>query len=64
MIEAFKNLFAQVRGAIGLEEILFLLGMAFLYCGLAVQFSHAAAQIISGAVLVVLSFWMAAKGNS
>jgi hypothetical protein len=59
-----KKIYLKLREYFGLEEILFLSGMVLLYCGAAVQFSHSVAQMVCGAVLVVLSVMLTFKGSA
>lgn len=59
-----KKLLEQLRAMIGLEEVLFLSGMALLYAGTAAQFGHAAAQMVCGAVLIAVSLLITVKGSA
>ena len=59
-----KKLLEQLRAMIGLEEILFLFGMALLYAGTAAEFGHAIAQMVCGAVLVAVSLLITVKGSA
>jgi len=61
MNDKMRDIILKVRKAIGLEEFLFLLGMALLYRGLSVAFCHAIAQTVTGAVLVVFSMLIVFK---
>ena len=54
----------KLRAMIGLEEVLFLSGMALLYAGTAVQFGHAVAQMVCGAVLIAVSLLITVKGSA
>lgn len=61
--ELKQKLLEQLRAMIGLEEVLFLSGMALLYAGTAVQFGHAVAQMVCGAVLIAVSLLITVKGS-
>ncbi len=59
-----EKLISKLRTLIGLEEILFLFGMALLYAGTAAQFGHAVAQMVCGAVLIAVSLLITVKGSA
>jgi len=59
-----NKLLEQLRALIGLEEVLFLSGMALLYAGTAAQFGHAVAQMVCGAVLIAVSLLITVKGSA
>jgi len=63
MINKMREIARQIHKAIGLEEFAFLLGLALLYIGASVEFSHALAQIVTGAVLISVSMLLVFKGS-
>lgn len=64
MKDKIFSIVSNIRHALDLEDYLFLIGIMMLYRGLAVQFSHAMAQVVSGVVLLVISVLIAIKGSS
>lgn len=63
MKSVISTLFSQIRDALGLEEILFLLGIVSLYFGLLAEFGHGVAQIVCGGVFISISIFIAIKGS-
>lgn len=52
-MRALSAFASAIRGA-DPRSLSFLVGLAFMYCGLAGRFSHAVAQIVVGAVLTFM----------
>jgi hypothetical protein len=54
-MKTINALFAKLRDALGVEEVIFLLGIMLLYRGLALQFNHPIAQMVCGGVLILVA---------
>ncbi len=52
-----------LRENIGLEEVMYFLGILFVYLGCAAQFGHPIAQIVTGGELIVTALLLTFKGN-
>ncbi len=58
-----QNLMNTLRENIGLEEVMYFLGILFVYLGCAAQFGHPIAQIVTAGELIVTALLLTFKGN-
>lgn len=57
-----QNLINTLRENIGLEEVMYFLGVLLAYLGSAAQFGHPLAQIVTGGILIVTALLLTFKG--